>query len=51
MKEEKGKRSAKLDKIDCYISRYREYMKLQDELEKKRKNTFVGYIFRKADHI
>lgn len=46
-RKEKNKKVIKLDKIDCYIRRYRENIRLQDELEKKRKWNIIGSIFKK----
>ena len=37
----------KMDKIDCYIKRYREDIRLQEELEEKRTKSFVNTIFKK----
>lgn len=47
MKNQADKKLMKVNRIDCYIVRYRENLRLQDELEKKRKGQVFGTIFRK----
>jgi len=38
----------KIDKVDWYIKRYRENLKLQEELEvKRKKNNFFDFIFKR----
>lgn len=51
MKKANSKKVTKIDKIDSYITRYRENLKLQDELEKKRKNKVLGVIFGRRQSV
>lgn len=47
MKKQNHKKMIKIDKIDSFIGRYREDIRIQEELEKKRKATILNYLFKK----
>jgi hypothetical protein len=48
MKKKSDKKLIKVDRIDSYIARYRANLKLQEELEEKRKDAAFGTVLRKS---
>lgn len=48
MNMEKDKKLIKVDRLDCYIQRFRENIRLQEHLEKKRKSSILAKLFKRT---